>query len=80
MERGELRRGLRVRAEREAPARGTWPRYAGREGTVRVVDNDGEVGVELDGAHAGLYSWFLPEELVLGTTRPTRSHASREDG
>lgn len=72
---------MRVRAEREAPARGTWPQFVGRSGTVRVVDEEaGEVGVELDGAHARHYTWFLPSELVLGATRATRPAESREDG
>lgn len=32
--------GDRVRIERSAPSRGTWPRWQGRTGTVGVINRD----------------------------------------
>lgn len=64
-----FRKGDKVKCWREgARSRGTWARFEGRTGTVRVGRNDGgEVGVWL-----GQYTpegnerilWFKPTELV----------------
>lgn len=62
----KFKRGQKVRCEREAPSRGTWPQFAGKVGFVRVPDNLGEVGVvfgSLD-SHSEPTTWFLPSELV----------------
>jgi hypothetical protein len=64
--------GDRVRCERATPPKGSWPRFAGREGSVVRVEGwlchagekvwVGEIGVELDGSAGTL--WFQPTELV----------------
>jgi len=63
--------GDEVRCERSAPSNGTWPRYAGRTGTVAVLIERiedvwiGEVGVAWgSAAHHGAASWVRPDELV----------------
>lgn len=69
-----IQKGDRVRAEREAPARGTWRRYAGKTGEVvqvirgqRSSDGDTVVVNELQVSFdkTSLVAWFRPDELVL---------------
>lgn len=61
--------GDRVRAEREAPARGSWSRYAGKTGWVQEVRRPGkdktyiEIGVKFTKSRNKSQAWFLPEEL-----------------
>lgn len=53
-------RGQKVRCEREKPARGTWARYAGREGRIVGLNKvDGEILVSLSLGQV----WCLPNEL-----------------
>jgi hypothetical protein len=64
--------GDHVRCQRAEPARGTWSRYAGRDGVVVVVNRVTppghdpprfEIGVDLNGKGRAS-AWFLPNELV----------------
>ena len=64
-----IRRGDHVVCDREAPAQGTWPAYAGRQGWVVVIkERDGEVGpawsLPKDVVRAEASAWFLPSEIV----------------
>lgn len=73
-----------VRCEREAPAKGTWHRYAGREGRVVNPDNDSEVGItwqtEPSARVDSIDAWFLVSELVLLRARDEeRRPRSRRD-
>jgi hypothetical protein len=61
--------GDRVVCNREAPAHGTWSRFAGRKGWVAVVKtSEGEIGVSWsrreDMTKAEADAWFLPTELL----------------
>ncbi len=56
--------GTRVRCQRDAPAQGTWSRYAGRVGVVVAINaTDREIGVRFTRAHATA-TWFAPSEVV----------------
>ena len=77
-----LRVGDTVRCERAEPAKGTWSRYAGREGTVIALNRERfpngttyvEVGVSFSRSHAA--TWFRADEVVLvrkGTGATRRS-------
>jgi hypothetical protein len=62
----DLEVGARVRCypAHGDTGRGTWPRYAGRVGTVAVLnDRDGEVGVRFTSRHDEPTAWFTPDEL-----------------
>jgi hypothetical protein len=61
--------GDRVRADREAPAKGTWARYEGAVGIVASFNTGAkEIGVMWDEraetSHWAADSWFLERELV----------------
>jgi hypothetical protein len=62
----EFPKGCKVRCERDAPAKGSWAQFDGKVGTVRIPDNDGEVGVVFGSPKTNNQStfWFLPSELV----------------
>ena len=73
--------GDRVRCERAEPARGSWARFAGREGVVVSVNVSRSVnpkladvvefGVDLD-SDGRADAWFRPDELaVIGTPQAT---------
>ena len=69
--------GDKVRAERTTPGRGSWWRYAGREGWVAVINTQRfpngrtytEIGVtwieRADMVKAQADAWFKPDELVV---------------
>jgi hypothetical protein len=63
-----FKRGQKVRCQRGTPPKGTWKRYDGKTGHVRVARNDaGEVGVWLGNYTPEgneMITWFLPTELV----------------
>jgi hypothetical protein len=76
-----IRVGDRVRCDRAQPARGTWPRFAGRVGRVAAIHRevlDGRrVHVELgiswslsDARHGEVDCWCLPSELLVVGDRP----------
>lgn len=76
-----FRRGDLVRVERDEvlhPPAGTWPRYRGREGTVVVAANYGEVGVRFGRANRSL-TYFLPHELTLLHERTGRPQSRQGD-
>ncbi len=66
--------GDRVRCERQAPARGTWSRFAGRTGTVVSINVSRSVNGSPDGVEIGVKftagtngqpdAWFLPAGFV----------------
>jgi hypothetical protein len=64
--------GCSVRCERAEPARGTWSRYASREGIVVTVNRQRfangapdyvELGVSFTSDAGHVDAWFLPDEL-----------------
>lgn len=59
---GRLRRGDRVRCQRDEPPHGSWYLYDGKVGTVTDPNHEGEIGVLLDSRTYTVY--FVPDELV----------------
>jgi len=84
-----FRPGDLVRCERQAPPRGSWSRFAGREGVVvsvnvaRSVNGSPDVveyGVDLD-SDGRTDAWFRPDELaVIGTPAATSARLTAETG
>jgi hypothetical protein len=66
-----------VRCERDAPSKGTWPRYVGRVGRAVIFNSGaGEWGVRFTAGTDEPTTWFLPSELVV-VERPAGSPSIR---
>jgi hypothetical protein len=65
----KFRPGQVVRCEREAPSRGSWAKYAGREAKVVTVSRQNrEIGVTFSMLRHSVDAWFRPSELVILAT------------